>query len=249
MDGLQILNYKLNRKMGLGGPITLYSAEEVDKPENKVVAKILDKTLAHDPQIVERFKYIMPKIVELSHPNVVNVVSYAVADDYLATFSESLSGQNLQFVVLIKGLSKQAIVEIFSYILKAVEYAHEHGVIHKNLKPSNIFIPSTYKNLKVLDFCTATVLGLDNKESVIKTIFESPMFMCPEIVLGKEIDHRADIYSLGVLLYFMFSHKTPYLKTAPNNVIVENIIKKATEKDPNLRYKNCSEFLSDIEKI
>lgn len=266
MIGTQINNYKITRKIGLGGPISLYLAEDSNDANNKVVAKIMDKTLANNPKIVEQFKKIMPEIVKLSHKNIINTIAYHAANDYLSTFSEALSGQNLQFVILIKGLSKTAKLEIFTHIINAVEYAHSQNIIHKNLKPSNIFIPAKYNKLKVLDFCTSTVLGLNNTETIINTVFESPMFMSPEIVSGSTVDLRTDIYSLGVLLYFMISHKTPYLKTAPNQVLVDNIkndpipelkgysqineiIKKATEKDKENRHQSCAELLKDVENI
>lgn len=266
MDNKQILNYKILKKIGLGGTITLYASHLIDKPEKIFIAKVLDKSLSEQKDLQKNFDEVLPKISSLDHPNIIKIVDFERSDDYMAIFTEALDGQNLQFVVLIKGLSRQAILEIFTYILKAVDYAHSKGVFHKNLKPSNIFIPGKYKNLKLLDFCVASILGLNNPENILKHNLEDPMFMSPEMVTGKPIDARSDIYSLGVLLYFMFSHKTPYLKTAPSSVLIENvkndpipdlpvysdidkIIKKATSKKIDERYQTCAEFLSEIENL
>jgi serine/threonine protein kinase len=176
-----------------------------------------------------------------------------------------LPGQNLQFIVLIRGISRAAILEIFTNIVKSLSYAHENGIIHYNVKPSNIIIPEDFSKLKIIDFGLTDVLFF-NKEAFSQYTFESPMFCSPEFVNGLNCDIRSDIYSLGVLFYFMFSHKTPYLKTAPNNVIVEHIkndpvpeikgygkineiIAKATNKEVNLRYQNCQELLQDIKLL
>lgn len=266
MDNQQILNYKIIKKISLAGPITLYASHLIDNPNKIFIAKIFDKNLASVPEVQQKFDEILPIVSKLEHPNIIKIVDYIRTDDNMAVFTDALDGQNLQFVVLIKGLSKQAILEIFSNILIAVEYAHSMGVCHKNLKPSNIFIPGKNKDLKLLDFCVATILNLDNPDNLLKYNIENPMFMSPEMVSGQKVDCRTDIYSLGVLLYFMFSHKTPYLKTAPSNVLIQNvinnpvpdlkhyididrIIKKATAKNPDLRYQTCSEFLVDIQKI
>ncbi len=266
MENQQILNYKILKKIGLGGAITLYAAHEIDNPEKVVVAKIFDKSLASDKAMQQRFDKVLPEIAKLSNSNIIKILSYHRTEDYMAIFSEGLGGQNLQFVVLIKGLSKQAILEIFTYILKAVDYAHSQNIIHRNLKPSNIFISGKPKDLKVLDFCVADILGLENPDNLLKLNIENPLFMSPEMVNGGTVDIRSDVYSLGALLYFMFSHKTPYLKTAPNNVLVENVIndpvpelkgyfnvnkviQKATAKNPDERYQNCSEFLEEIKKL
>ncbi|MBN2663858.1 MAG: serine/threonine protein kinase [Bacteroidales bacterium] len=265
MDNQLILNYKIIKKISLAGRITLYTSHLIDNPKKIFIAKIFDKTLSGEPEVQKNFDKILPLVANLDHPNIIKIIDYIRTDDYMAVFTEALEGQNLQFVVLIKGLSKQAILEIFTSVLKAVEYAHGFGIYHKNLKPSNVFISGKYKNLKLLDFCVTEILSLYRPENIIKYNIENPMFMSPEMVKGEKVDCRTDIYSLGVLLYFMFSHKTPYLKTAPNNLLIENvindpvpdligykdideIIKKATAKNPDLRYQTCSEFLEDIQK-
>jgi len=266
MELQEILGYKVLKKIGLGGAITIYAVQDKENSDNTIIAKVFDESLAVQEDIQKRFDEMLPKIITIDHPNIIKTIAYTRTEDYMAILSEALSGQNLQFTVLIKGLSKQAVLEILSYIIKAVDYAHSKGVVHRNLKPSNIFLAGNFKKLKVLDFCVANVLGFDNPENILKHNFEKPMFMSPEMVKGDGVDIRSDIYSLGSLLYFMISHKTPYLKTAPSNVIMENIIndpipeikgymkindviRKATAKNPDDRYQNCTELLNDIEKI
>ncbi len=266
MEGKEISKYKIIKKIGLGGPISLYVAEEIENKDNKVVVKIFDKTLANDKDIISRFEKEIPKSVKLKHKNIVDVITHRRTDDYMAIFMEALKGQNLQFVVLIKGLSVRAIIEVFSYVLKAVDYAHKQNLVHSNLKPSNVFITNKNKNLKVLDFCIAQVLGLNNPQIVVNQNIESAMYMSPEMVKGERVDPRSDIYSMGVLLYFMISHKTPYLKTAPNKVLIDkiinepvplikgysvfnDIIQKATAKKKEDRYQSCGELLSVVEKL
>jgi len=265
MDIQELTNYNLLKKLGIGGHVTLYSAEKKENPEQQFVATIFDETIAQNEQIAKKFEQNAKKVMKLEHKNIVKTMDYEVNSKYLALITEMLPGQNLQFIVLIRGISRAAILEIYTNIVKSIYYAHENGIIHYNLKPSNIIIPDDFSKLKIIDFGLTDVIFY-SKEAFTQYNFESPMFCSPEFVSGQTCDIRSDIYSLGVLFYFMFSHKTPYLKTAPNNVIVEHIkndpipeikgygkineiIAKATNKDPNLRYQNCQELLQDIKTL
>lgn len=266
MDIEQILNYKITRKLGIGGHISLFAAEQTDNPENKVVVSVYDELMAKNPAIVQRFNEIMPIVKTIDHKNVVKILEYMLTENYFATIAEILPGQNLQFIILIRGLSRTAILEVFTEILKTVDFVHKKGLVHNNFKPSNIIVPDKFSDLKIIDFGFADILFKDNPELIKEFIFESPMFMSPEFVTGQKVTCKSDIYSLGVLFYFMFSHKPPYLKTAPNNVILEHIkndlipeikgygkindiIAKATAKNPDNRYEDCQAFLKDISTL
>lgn len=265
MDIQELTNYKLTKKLGIGGHVTLYAAENKLNPEQKSVATVFDELIAQNVEISKKFEENAKKVMTLDNKNIVKTIDYEINPNYLALLTEMLPGQNLQFIVLIRGISRAAILEIFTNILKSMNYAHENGIIHYNLKPSNIIVPDDFSKLKIIDFGLTDVLFY-NEEAFNQYNFESPMFCSPEFVRGQKCDIRSDIYSLGVLFYFMFSHKTPYLKTAPNNVIVEHIkndpvpeikgygkineiIAKATNKDINLRYQNCQELLQDIKTL
>lgn len=265
MEIEKILDYKLEKKVGIGGDVTLYLASKIDNPSEKFIVSLYDEKLAQDKVLVERFIENFHIIKNLQHPHIVKTLDYEIQTNYLAQITEFVEGQNLQFLVLIRGLSKIAIIELFSKILQATHYAHKQSVLHYNFKPSNIIVKKDLDNLKVIEF-GATNVVFYNQEAIKKYTFETPMFCSPEFVSGQKCDVRSDIYSLGVLLYFMFSHKTPYLKTAPNDVIVQHIINdplpeikgygrindviaKATNKDIDERYKDCEEFLYDVKNL
>ncbi len=262
----QVLKYKIFRKIGRGNMVTLYTAYEINNPENKVVIKIYDKHLAEDKKIAEHFEKCAKKIIALNHENISNELEYEVRDDALILITELLSGQNLKFATLIKGLSYDENIKILIQSVEAISYLHSQGIVHRDIKPENIFLINNYKKVKILDSGVAGVFGFDNPENISKRI-DAPMYFSPEQASGEtDIDARSDIYSIGVVMYFMFSHKSPFETTAsydeilkqiinnpipdlPGHKDLNDIIKKATQKNPTDRYQSCENLLNDIKLI
>ena len=269
MTGQQILNYKITRFIGSGGMAKVYEGEHVNLG-TKVAIKILDPVLASKGNIKDRFRNEARIMASLKHENIVQVLDYYEDDNenIFAIIMELLEGDSLSDFVRQNGkLSKELVYDIMSKTLRAFDYAHKKGLIHRDVKPANLFITKD-KNIKILDFGIAKIIGQDSELTSTGMQMGTPMFMSPEQVKdSKHIDQRSDIYSLGVMMYFMLSGKSPYDTNTNSNFDIlskivneqlpslskypdlSKIIQKATAKDPDERYLDCNTFLADLENI
>ncbi len=262
----QVLKYKLFRKIGRGNFVTLYEAYEIENPTNKVVVQIYDEYLAKDSIIVEKFKNFAEEIIKFEHENFTKELAFEIRENALIKITELLSGQNLKFAVLIKGLSLEEDLRIFRQTVEAINYLHQQNIVHRDLKPENIFLVDNYKKIKILDTAIAGILGYDHPDKMSKRI-DIPMFISPEQARGdKNINKLSDIYSLGVILYFIYKQKLPFentnsyaeilqqikekqIPTIPFEKKLNQIIQKATQKNPADRYQNCQEILNDLKTV
>jgi serine/threonine-protein kinase len=257
MTGKTILNYRITRLIGEGGMAKVYEAEHINLG-NKVAIKILDPLLASKSNIKERFRNEARIMASLMHENIVRVIDYYEDDDnnVFAIVMEYLDGENLSDFIKSNGaLSKELAYDLMVKILKAFGYAHSKGLVHRDVKPGNIFITSD-KNIKILDFGIAKLLHQNAELTGTGMQMGTPMYMSPEQVKdSKHIDKRSDIYSLGVMLYYMLSGNPPYDTTTYSNFDIFNkivneplpelsvnaelniIIEKATAKQPEERYQ------------
>ena len=227
----------------------------------KVLIKIYSNDLAKRPEIAKKFAEKAKIIKELNHPNVAPILEYIQTDEITAIIVDFIEGQNLKFAVSMKDFTKNQNLKFFKHILSGVNYGHQMGLVHRDLRPSNIFFTDNYQTVKILDFGLANIFEYDNPK---KIKIGSPMFLSPEQVQEKKTGIYSDIYTLGVILYYMMSHKSPYLNTTSYNDICEKIIsqeipilprysklniiiKKATSKNHEQRYQSCEEFIDAIE--
>ena len=264
----KIGSFILTEEIGKGGMSKIYKAVH-ENIANKVVAiKILNPTLSVDANIKERFKNEANIMAGLNHQNITLVNDFIEQDGVLAIILELLEGESLSKYIRKKGaLSKQDGERIFSQILNAFSYAHKKGVIHRDVKPSNIFIEKN-GNVKILDFGIAKIISDDGNLTNTGTQMGTPVYMSPEQVQdSKNLDSRSDIYSLGVVLFYIFNGKPPYDTSTNSNFTIFNkiveeplpkiknkrnlnqIIVKATLKDPSTRYQTCDDFLHSIQNI
>lgn len=260
MVGSRILNYRLIKKIGQGGMASVYEAHHITF-ENRIVAiKILDPILSKNEDITKRFLNEAKVMASLEHQNIVKVIDFESENGVLAIIMEFLNGQNLKDAIVQNSLNETQKTEIFKQILQAIDYGHKLQIIHRDIKPSNIFLVDKFSKVKVLDFGIAKMLDSDNQQTITGMSMGTPMFMSPEQVKGnKDINQKSDIYSLGVVLYYIFSGQTPYdvndsqyniltkivnnpLPDLKNNDKINFIIKKATAKNPHERFQNCMEF-------
>ncbi|MBP7534905.1 MAG: serine/threonine protein kinase, partial [Chitinophagales bacterium] len=252
--------YKLTRFIGEGGMASVYEGTH-EKLGTKVAIKILNPVLSANKQIRQRFENEAKFMASLNHPNIVKVIDYDDQTDVLAIIMELLEGEDLNSIIKTKGAMMPATaIPIFTQILDAFQYAHNKGIVHRDVKPSNIFIDDN-GHAKILDFGIAKIFGTQDDFTTTGTQIGTPMYMSPEQVKAdKNIDHRSDIYSLGVTLYFILHGKTPYDTDTQSNFEIFNkivfepitsltnypyfndVIKKAVEKNPNNRYQQANEF-------
>lgn len=265
MIGTRILNYKITAKIGQGGMASVYEAHHITFENRKVAIKILDPILSKNEDVIGRFINEAKMMASLEHPNIVKVIDFESGNEILAIIMEFLDGQDLKNCISKNLLNEENKLKIFKQTLQAINYGHKRKIVHRDIKPSNIFVVNNLSTAKVLDFGIAKMLDSDKQKTATGLSMGTPMYMSPEQVKGlKEIDQRSDIYSLGVLLYYIFSGQTPYdtndsqyniltkivndsLPEINGNDKINYIVKKATAKNPNERYQNCQEFIDAFE--
>ncbi len=267
MINQQILNYTIIQELGKGGMATVYKAKHNTFENRFVAVKILDSIFSRNQDAINRFVNEAKIMASFEHKNIVKVLDFDNKNNQMAIIMELLDGEDLKSVIDKKILDKQQNIEIFKQILNAIEYGHNKKVIHRDLKPSNVFIIDNLKTAKVLDFGIAKLLESDNQMTLTGFQMGTPVFMSPEQVKGnRNLDNRTDIYSLGVLLYYMFAQKPPFDQNTSQYEIltkivneplptlfefpeINSIISKATLKNPDHRYQNCNEFLNAFNNL
>ncbi len=261
MENQIISKYQITRKLGLGEMCTIYLGYEIENQDKKIVIKIFNKEQLNDKSLIEHFLKKIEIIKKLDHINVVPILDYVIDDEVFAVIDDLIEGQNLKFAVSMKDFTLDQNIDYFKQILSGVRYIHSVGLVHRSLDPSNIFFTDNYKTIKILDAGLSRIFEYDNPKKMKIT---SPMFLSPEQVLQNQtIGELSDVYTLGVILYFMLAKKTPFAKTGSysdicNQIINESlpkllrgdkyntIIEKATKKNPAERFQSCDEFLNAL---
>ncbi len=262
--GQKIGNYTIEKSLGEGGMADVYLAKNT--LGKKFTIKILKTELFSKAVIRQRFVNEAKVMLSLDHPHIRQVIDFHEETNLMAIVMEYLDGHDLDTYVEKNGaVSLKQAIDWFKQILPAFSYTHEQDIVHRDVKPSNLFL-SKNGSIKVLDFGIAKII--DNNLSLTGTASKmgTPMYMSPEqIQTPKEVDYRTDIYSLGVTLYVLLTGQKPYddttdsefgiqtkivnqpLPEIPNlSPKVNHVIAKATAKDPKNRYINCEQFLKAL---
>ena len=256
--------YKITRLIGEGGMASVYEAQH-ELLGTKVAIKVLNPILSANDQIKERFLNEAKVMASLDHPNITKVIDFDEQPGQLSIVMEFLNGEDLNVVIKKKGaLSEQVLVNYLSQSLSAFQYAHSNGIVHRDIKPSNIFVLPDGR-IKILDFGIAKLFGEGNELTQTGTQIGTPIYMSPEQVKAdKTIDHRSDIYSLGVTMFYAVNGKPPYDSNTTsqfeifNKIVFEalpeftsinklnELIKKACSKDRNERFEDCQQWLDAL---
>jgi serine/threonine protein kinase len=269
--------YRIEEVIGWGGMSVVYRARHV-LVDRIVAIKTVKFRADERPDIWQRFQREIVTLSRLSHPNVVTVYDCVVGKDgqpYVVM--DLIQGYTLDDVLQEKGrLPLRQLCSIGAQVASAVDHAHRHDVIHRDLKPANIMILGeqilTEQNpeVKVVDFGLAK-LGEDNQRlTQTGQLWGSPPYISPEQIKGGQLDHRCDIYSLGVVVYEMATGRDPFYSEVVYEMLhnhlhndppsfsemcpddpppreLEAVIRKAMAKDPNARYQTMAEFRDDLE--
>ena len=215
--------YQIEELIGIGRMAVVYRAYHI--VSRKLVAiKILKPDLAYaNPGMVEDFLNEARAIASLDHPHIIEVSDAELAEDGTAFMAmKYLKGQSLDDLLPEDGsLPLERVTALFAQICEAVEYAHHNGIIHRDLKPSNIMVVESNRGeevIKILDFGIAKAMNATtNVSREVGTIcYASP----EQLTKGANIDHRSDIYSLGVILYQMLTGAVPYDDDSMENIII-----------------------------
>jgi serine/threonine protein kinase len=264
MVGKTISHYKITEKLGEGGMGEVYLAEDT-KLKRQVAIKFLPEHLTKNKENVERFEREAEAAAALNHPNIVTIYEIAEEDDQTFIVMEYVDGVSLRTKVDDKNVTVEEVLHLIEQICEGLTKAHQADIVHRDIKPENILIDNDGR-VKILDFGLAKLKGvskLTKETSTLGTIH----YMSPEQLQGKEVDHRSDIWSLGVVLYEMLTGEVPFkgeyepavMYAVLNEVHepikgdrtgmsrqLERIINISLEKDRDLRYQNVSELIADL---
>lgn len=260
--------YEIQEVIGVGGMAVVYRA--YDNIEDKIVAiKILKDEFLANEEFRRRFKNESKAISLLSHPNIVKVFNVNYGDRLQYIVMEYVEGITLKEYIEQQGhLGIKETVHFTMQILRALQHAHDKGIIHRDIKPQNILLLSN-GTIKVTDFGIARFSYSDTK-TMTDSAIGSVHYISPEQARGLSIDERTDIYSIGVVMYEMLTGRLPFvsdnsvsvalmqLQNDPRSIReinpnipagLEQIVMRAMEKSAKSRYQTASEMLLDIEEF
>ena len=265
--GTMISHYKIIEKIGAGGMGEVYLAEDT-KLNRDVALKFLPSHLCQDEDCRARFKREAQAAAKLSHPNIMTIHEVGDYQGRPYIVMEHVEGRSLKEFSTDTDLSMEQILELFIQICEGLNDAHEKGVTHRDIKPTNILVDS-HGRVKIVDFGLASVVGTDQLTKAGSTL-GTIGYMSPEQVRGQEIDHRSDLFSLGVVLYELITKQNPFkrdseaatLKAVCDNIPeplarfrravpegLQGIIDKASEKDVRTRYQHADGMLADLMRV
>jgi len=273
LSGRQVGSFHFLRRLGRGAMAEVYLAEQ--HPLNRWVAvKILRPELADDHVYLKRFEREAQAAASLVHANIVQIHEVGHVDGLNYIVQEYVQGQNLRDWLARNGPPLlQPALSIMRQIAAALGKAAEQGVIHRDIKPENIMITGAGE-VKVADFGLARVIGESGTDATnlteIGITMGTPLYMSPEQVEGRALDHRSDLYSFGVLCYHMLTGKPPFEGDTALAVAVQHVKKKPAAledrrsdlppalcrvvhrmlaKDPDERWASCGELLRELYRI
>ncbi len=249
---LEILEF-----IGRGGMGAVYKARQ-KRLDRLVAVKILPSSVSSDPAFAERFAREARAMARLTHPNIVTIHDFGQTDGLFYFLMEYVDGMNLRQVLNTAKITPKEALAIVPQICDALQYAHDKGIVHRDIKPENILLDKTGV-VKIADFGLAKLVGLEAKDLTITSshdVVGTPHYMAPEQVEHpQDVDHRADIYSLGVVFYQLLTGELPIGRfAAPSrkvqiDVRLDEVVLRALEKEPNLRYQQASQLRTQVETI
>ncbi len=249
--------FEILELLGRGGMGVVYKARQLQL-DRIVALKILPPADATAPDFVERFRREARSLAKLNHPNIVHVHDFGETNGLYYFVMEFVDGANMRSLIGSGRMTSAEALAIVPKICDALQFAHEEGVVHRDIKPENILIDKKGR-VKIADFGLAKLLGrteADPQLTVSGATLGTPRYMAPEQVdKPGSVDHRADIYSLGVVFYEMLTGELPMGRFAPPShkvqidVRLDEIVLHALERDVQLRYQHASEVRNDVEKV
>ncbi|WP_428267523.1 serine/threonine-protein kinase [Haliangium sp.] len=263
--GARVGAYLIRAELGRGGFGAVYEAEH-RALARRVAIKVLHRDLCGSAEMVERFTREARAVNRIRHPNIVDIYDLGtLADGRPYQIMELCDGVSLARRVCGRGrLDADALLALFTPLCRALQAAHEAGVVHRDLKPSNIMVNAgaAIEWVKLLDFGVAKLLAVEQGGWItsLGRVIGTPQTMAPEQLRGERIDHRADIYALGVVLFFAATGGLPFAagspalveqqhlraappapsRFAPVPAAVDQVVARAMAKDPGERFPSAS---------
>ncbi|MGC6467738.1 MAG: protein kinase domain-containing protein [Akkermansiaceae bacterium] len=244
--------YELGGFIAQGGMGAVYSAQQksLDRP---VAIKVLPRQLGADPQFRASFEAEAKAMAKLNHPNLIGVFDFGDADGMLYIVMELVEGKSLFHSAHGKVIDQTPAAEIVAAICRGLSHAHQGGILHRDIKPANILLGPD-ATPKIGDFGLARPTGTEHNPE--ETIWGTPGYAAPEVLENPQsVDHRTDIYAVGVLLYELLTGQIPSTPWQHPSSLAncdprfDAIIRRATHPAAGMRYNSASEMADDLESI
>ncbi len=247
--------YEVLGLLGRGGMGAVYQARQTSL-DRLVAIKLLPLEVSVDPTFADRFRREARAMAKLNHPNIIAVFDFGTTiEGHLFIVMEYVDGANLAYIIHHSGLDAAQSLSIVEQVCSALGYAHGKGIIHRDIKPANVMI-DTESQVKVADFGLARLIdnaAPDLGRTTTGTVMGTPDYMAPEQMRDMNVDHRADIYSLGVMSYEMLCREVPKgafrhpsVRTGCDQRI-DHIVLKAMQQAPDHRYQSTQEMKADVQ--
>jgi len=250
-------NYEVLALLGRGGMGAVYQARQVQL-DRLVAIKLLPLEISVDVDFADRFRREARAMAKLNHPNIIAVHDFGTTSaGHLFFVMEFVDGANLHAIIHGPGLEPAQALSITVQVCEALAFAHEHGVVHRDIKPANVMVDQRGR-AKVADFGLARLTDPGAEQmghTMTGTVMGTPDYMAPEQMKGMNVDHRADIYSLGVMLYEMLCQDVPRgvfdppSQRAGVDARLDDVVRRAMQQQPERRYQQTTEMRADVDQI
>lgn len=276
LAGQSISHYKIISLLGKGGMGEVYQARDAQL-DRTVALKILPGAVAADKERMQRFVREAKAASALNHPHVATIYEIGAAEGISFIAMEYVEGQSLAAKIKGQPLAIKEIVELGSQIADALDEAHSKGITHRDIKPANVML-TPRGQVKVLDFGLAKITRPQSIDSQISTLAKTELgvmmgtvpYMSPEQALGRDVDQRSDLFSLGAVLYEMATGRLPFAGASTSETLdrilhaqpeamarfnydvpaeLERIVRKCLEKERERRYQSARELLIDLKNL
>jgi beta-lactam-binding protein with PASTA domain/predicted Ser/Thr protein kinase len=259
--------YRVLGRLGVGGMATVYLAED-SSLGRKVALKVMAERYAEDGEFVERFRREAQAAARLNHPNIIAVYDRGEANGRPYIAMEYLQGRTLKQVIQKDGpLPAERAIAVAMQVLAGLRYAHEHGVVHRDVKPHNVLVGDDGR-IKVTDFGIAH--AGDPQMTEVGSIVGTAQYLSPEQARGRTVGPQTDIYSLGVVLYEMLAGRVPFEGDSSVAIAMQHVSDEAPPlrslvplvpeslamvvahsmlKEPTQRYASADEFAADLDRV
>jgi eukaryotic-like serine/threonine-protein kinase len=262
--------YEIQQRVGEGGMGVVYKARQMSI-DRIIALKMLNQQMQGDQTWVQRFYNEAKACSRLQHPNTIRMFDFGQTQDgRLFMTMEFLDGQSLRDALQRGPIAPQRVVKILIQCCASLAEAHSIGIIHRDIKPDNVFLLNMAGSpdfVKLLDFSVAKLLEGDRMKTQAGVVFGTPQYMSPEQGRGMPLDARSDLYALGILAFEMLTGNVPYNDDNPMTVIqmhlhgavppmpdsvpypVQAIVRRAMEKEPSRRYQSAGEMMQHCQQV
>jgi predicted Ser/Thr protein kinase len=252
-----IPGYEILEQLGRGGMGVVFKARQT-RLDRLVALKVLPEQTARDPAFAERFSREARALARLNHPGIVAVHDFGQVDGRSYLVMEYVDGVNLRQRLQAGRLTLADIMQMIAQLCDALQYAHDQGIVHRDIKPENVLLDPKGR-VRIADFGIARLLARQTSDYTLTgpwQVMGTLHYMAPEQIENPQaVDHRADIYSLGVILYEMLTGELPLGRFAlpsqktPLDPRLDEVVMRALAREPERRYQHAAEFRAALEAV